>query len=107
MNKNAFFRVERRSIWLSAAKWNEPGVDGVQCRQAIMDVLLEASAEVNAWKEAWINHGERMPQEWKVSLLKVLSFTDKGLDVFAENLAWNTPSLQSDFVQRVTAAFLE
>ena len=58
-------------------------------------------------KEEWIKQGEQLSVESMDALVNVLTFAEKGLDVFGDNLAKNTPTCPMELEKMVLEVFNE
>jgi hypothetical protein len=55
-------------------------------------MCFSGTDQVEARKQAWIIAGSKLEEQAVRSLVQSLKFSDKGLSVFEDNLAWNMPS---------------
>jgi hypothetical protein len=49
--------------------------------------------------------GAGLPEASRHALVSGLKLSDKGMDVFKDNLAWNTPKTQAELYPLVISAF--
>jgi hypothetical protein len=55
-------------------------------------MCFSGTDQVEARKRAWIIAGSKLEEHAVRLLVQLLKFSDKGLSVFEDNLAWNMPS---------------
>ncbi len=63
----------------------------IMCASSLQ-MCFSGTDAVEARKQAWIIAGSKLEEQAVRSLVQSLKFSDKGLSVFEDNLAWNMPS---------------